>query len=70
MNLAGIAHILDLETRNSQLASDYTQLELLNAKIKADQRPVPGRTRRQKNDSRIPSRPTSTKLLNLHGIYI
>jgi MerR family transcriptional regulator/heat shock protein HspR len=43
VNLAGIAHILDLETRNSQLASDYTQRELLNAKITADQRPVPGR---------------------------
>ena len=43
MNLAGIAHILDLETRNSQLESDYTQLEVLNASLKTDQRPAPGR---------------------------
>ena len=42
VNLAGIAHILDLETRNSQLKSDYTQLELRNARLKADQRPTPG----------------------------
>ena len=43
MNLAGIAHILDLEARNSQLESDYTQLEILNARLKADQQPTPGR---------------------------
>ena len=43
VNLAGIAHILDLETRNSQLESDYTQLEVLNATLKADQRPTSGR---------------------------
>jgi len=43
VNLAGIAQILDLETRNSQLESDYTQLEVLNARLKADQRPTPGR---------------------------
>ena len=43
VNLAGIAHILDLETRNSQLKSDYTQLELRNARLKADQRPTPRR---------------------------
>ena len=42
VNLAGIAHILDLETRNSQLESDYTQLEVLNA------------TPRQKHGGRIP----------------
>jgi len=41
VNLAGIAHILELETRNSQLKSDYTQLELRNAKLKADQKPAP-----------------------------
>src|ERR1700747_3155934 len=29
VNLAGIAHILHLETKTSQLKSDYTQLELL-----------------------------------------
>lgn len=28
VNLAGIAHILDLETKNSQLESNYTQLEV------------------------------------------
>ena len=43
VNLAGIAHILDLETRNSQLASDYTQLELHNAKLMAGQTPAPAR---------------------------
>ena len=43
VNLAGIAHILDLETRNSQLVSDYTQLEVRNARLKADQRPMPRR---------------------------
>ena len=44
VNLAGIAHILDLETRNSQLESDYTQLEVLNARLTADQRPTPRRS--------------------------
>src|ERR1700739_3317364 len=34
VNLAGIAHILELETRNSQLQSDYTHRELRNAKLK------------------------------------
>jgi MerR family transcriptional regulator, heat shock protein HspR len=34
VNLAGIAQILALETKNSQLQSDYTKLELLNAKLK------------------------------------
>jgi MerR family transcriptional regulator, heat shock protein HspR len=34
VNLAGIAQILALETRNSQLQSDYTKLELLNAQLK------------------------------------
>jgi len=43
VNLAGIAQVLDMETRNSQLESDYTQLEVLNARLKADQRPMPGR---------------------------
>ena len=43
VNLAGIVHILDLETRNSQLESDYTQLEILNAKLKADRKPAAGR---------------------------
>ena len=44
VNLAGIAHILDLETRNSQLESDYTQLALRNAKLNAYHNPAPGRT--------------------------
>ena len=43
VNLAGIAHILQLETRNSHLESDYTALELRNAKLKANQKPAPAR---------------------------
>ena len=43
VNLAGIAHILQLETRNSQLESDYTALELRNTKLKANQKPAPAR---------------------------
>ncbi|MFY2860340.1 MerR family transcriptional regulator [Mycobacterium sp. THU-M104] len=43
INLAGIAQILDLETKNNQLLSDYTQLELLNAKLKVSRRPAAGR---------------------------
>jgi MerR family transcriptional regulator, heat shock protein HspR len=43
VNLAGVAQILDLETRNSQLKSDYSQLELLNAKLKAGRKPAAGR---------------------------
>ncbi len=38
VNLAGIARILDLENRNSQLKSDNTALQLDNAKLKADRR--------------------------------
>jgi DNA-binding transcriptional MerR regulator len=38
VNLAGIARILDLETRNSRLESHNTQLQLDNAKLKADRR--------------------------------
>ena len=56
VNLAGIAHILDLETRNSQLESDYTQLEVLTP----DSRPIKDRrqaaTPRQNNGDRIPAR--------------
>jgi MerR family transcriptional regulator/heat shock protein HspR len=40
VNLAGIAHILDLEARNNQLKSDYTELELRNATLTADQAPT------------------------------
>jgi MerR family transcriptional regulator, heat shock protein HspR len=38
VNLAGIAQILDLETKNRRLESNYTRLELLNAKLKADRK--------------------------------
>jgi MerR family transcriptional regulator/heat shock protein HspR len=36
VNLAGVAQILELESENSQLQTGYTQLELLNARLKAD----------------------------------
>ena len=63
VNLAGIAQILDLETRNSQLESDYSQLELLNAELEADRKPAAGRhaspnERRQDSGHRRP-RPTT-----------
>lgn len=54
INLAGVARILDLETRNDQLQSDYTALELRNAELKADQKPAPARrsvTSKQGQDS-------------------
>ena len=54
VNLAGIAHILDLEARNNQLKSDYTQLELRNARLKPVQRPAQGRNAAPKNGSRVP----------------
>jgi MerR family transcriptional regulator, heat shock protein HspR len=54
INLAGIAQILDLESRNSQLESDYSQLELVNAKLKADRKPAAGR-------SATPTKGTPTK---------
>ncbi|MBO0884164.1 MAG: MerR family transcriptional regulator [Mycobacterium sp.] len=50
VNLAGIAQILALETKNSQLQSDYTKLELLNAKLKF-----------QRNNGVNPSRQTSDR---------
>ncbi|MBV9515348.1 MAG: MerR family transcriptional regulator [Mycobacteriaceae bacterium] len=43
VNLAGIAQILDLETRNNQLQSDYIALELRNAKLKTNHKPAPAR---------------------------
>ena len=52
VNLAGVAQILDLETKNSRLQSDYTQLELLNAKLKADRKPVAGRSVAGTNEGR------------------
>ena len=67
MNLAGIAHILDLETKNSQLESDYTQLEVLNATLQADQRPAAPQRRAKRTTAGFRSRPTATKLLNLHA---
>jgi MerR family transcriptional regulator, heat shock protein HspR len=36
VNLAGVAQILDLETKHGQLESDYTALELRNAELTAD----------------------------------
>ncbi|MBY0443068.1 MAG: helix-turn-helix transcriptional regulator [Mycobacteriaceae bacterium] len=41
INLAGIAMILDLENKNSQLKWAYTQLELLNATLQAERRSTP-----------------------------
>ena len=62
VNLAGIARILDLETRNSRLESDNTQLQLDNARLKADRRSAasgvgskPGR-KSAENDRRRSSR--------------
>jgi MerR family transcriptional regulator/heat shock protein HspR len=56
INLAGIAQILDLEARNSRLESAYTQLELLNAKLKAIRKPTPRPNRRdQKNAKQLRS---------------
>jgi len=48
VNLAGIAQILDLETKNNRLEADYTQLELLNANRKppAGRSAVPKKERR------------------------
>lgn len=43
VNLAGVARILDLETKNDQLQSDYTQLELRNAQRKVSRQPAAGR---------------------------
>lgn len=39
VNLAGIAQILDLQIRNSQLESDYTKLQLLHTKLVAEHKP-------------------------------
>ena len=52
VNLAAIAQILDLETKNSQLQAGYTALELLNAKLKADRKPAAGRSAAGKNEGR------------------
>ncbi|HYB34877.1 MAG TPA: helix-turn-helix transcriptional regulator [Mycobacterium sp.] len=52
VNLAGIAQILDLETKNNRLEADYTQLELLNAKLNADRKPPAGRSAVPKKERR------------------
>lgn len=49
VNLAGIARILDLETRNSQLEFDNTELQFDNAQLRAEHRPI-GRQRRGENE--------------------
>lgn len=43
VNLAGVAQILDLETKNSQLLSDYTQLELRHAQLKVSRQSAASR---------------------------
>ncbi|UQX13193.1 MerR family transcriptional regulator [Candidatus Mycobacterium methanotrophicum] len=50
VNLAGIAQILDLETKNSQLQAGYTALKLLNAKLKADRKPAVDHSAAGKNE--------------------
>ncbi len=65
VNLAGIARILDLENRNSQLESDYTALELRNAKLKANRKPPPARRSAAANEGQDAcSGQTQTKLLS------
>ncbi|WP_246216560.1 heat shock protein transcriptional repressor HspR [Mycobacterium botniense] len=48
VNLAGIARILDLESRNSQLESHNTQLRLDNARLRADHKESASTTRPKK----------------------
>lgn len=38
INLAGVGHILHLETRLSRLEADYLELALLNAELKAERK--------------------------------
>ncbi len=52
VNLAGIAQILDLETKSSQLQAGYTALKLLNAKLKADRKPAVDHSAAGKNEGR------------------
>ncbi|AGL37042.1 MerR family transcriptional regulator [Mycobacterium avium] len=47
VNLVGVAHILDLESKNDQLKADYSALELLNAKLKTRQNPERAASPRQ-----------------------
>jgi MerR family transcriptional regulator/heat shock protein HspR len=51
VNLAGIARILDLENRNTQLESDHTQLQSEYAKLKAGRKRASGRTAGKKGRS-------------------
>ena len=44
INIAGVAEILDLQRRNSELESDNTRLELENAELRSDD---PAATRRR-----------------------
>jgi MerR family transcriptional regulator/heat shock protein HspR len=39
VNLAGIAHILDLQSQNTRLESDNTRLEVRNAQLEANHPP-------------------------------
>ena len=56
VNLAGIAQILDLETKNSQLKADYTALELCNAKLHAQRTPSAGRPPHRREQRKEESR--------------
>lgn len=49
VNLAGVAQILDLETKNDQLQAGYTALELVNAKLRAKRKRAAGRSAAEKN---------------------
>jgi MerR family transcriptional regulator, heat shock protein HspR len=49
VNLAGIAHILNLETKTTKLQSDYTRLELLNAELKANRTRSTARNKPERN---------------------
>jgi MerR family transcriptional regulator/heat shock protein HspR len=51
VNLAGIARILDLENRNTQLESDHTQLQSEYAKLKAGRKRASGSTAGKKGRS-------------------
>ncbi|BBU23852.1 MerR family transcriptional regulator [Mycobacterium xenopi] len=51
VNLAGIARILDLENRNTQLESDHTQLQSEYAKLKAGRKRASRTTAGQKGRS-------------------
>lgn len=55
INLAGIARILHLETENNQLKSDYTRLQLSNAKLRDRFKPSPSRaTSRRTGEKQTP----------------